>query len=1095
MKNILSVFLTRVDAFLRSVFLLSLAALALQAQDPVGAVEGTVTDVTGAAVAAHVSVRNLDTDSAREASADEGGLFHFAQIPIGRYRITVDAEHFATIVQEPVTVNISQNVHLHFSLALSTVKSTVDVQSDASLVDVATNALGAVVTGHEILDLPLNGRNFTQLGLLQSGVAPLTQSMARFGGSLRSNQAYAVNGMRPESNNYLVDGSQNVDKLDGAFALKPPVDAIEEFRILTLGAPPEFGTFAGSTTSVVTRAGGNQVHGSAYEFFRNNVLDARNFFSQSVEPLKQNQYGVTLGGPVKRDKLFLFGYYEGFRNRQGVTYTSTVPSQAEHSGDFTGLSSPLVNYAEGGTPVPGGKIPASSFSPIGVAVAKLYPFGNVSPTVYTTTPVTHNDTDQTGIRSDYVRSETDQYFLRYAWSQGENLNPISLRGSSLPGFPTQDNLNTHSAAISNTHSLSPTLTNAARISFLRYLFDFDQRLNRTPPSAFGFQYSSASALGQGPPYFNLGGYSPVGGATSGPRDSAQNTFEVGDSVAWIKGQHSVKFGGSFIRTQMNVYQSTVPNGLIIFSPSFPTSDSFANLLLGAPVVFYQGIGDFGRGLRTWNSAVYAQDEWRVKPRLTLNYGLRWEVITPNSEIRNRLNTFVPGVQSTVQPDAPTGILFPGDKGIASGLAPNYDKAFMPRIGFAWDPTGSGVWSIRSAYGIFYDPFSNGINIAANPSVSAAPWAQFDQFTGHINFASPYTGHAIPVPGTFAHPSTILAMDSTARPPYSQNWNFTIQRSFKKDYLLEVKYVGTKGTRLPRNTEANPAIYGPGATSSNADARRLYAGCAAHNGVCQLATVALLTYGSNSTYEAGQVSLSHRFSTGFSFNTSYWFSKSLDYLSSINVNNSSGTGLVGENDLAQNPFDLKAEHGRSLFDAGQRFVASGTWQLPFGQHLQGVSRALVHGWQMNVVASANSGTPFTVYDSANVSLQASSPPLSAYFASRPDLIGNPNAGPHTPTQWISRSSFLRLNPITQAGQFGNAGRNIANGPGSIDLDASLLKDFFVTERLKLQFRAESFNIGNHPNFSVPVADLASQNFGRILTAGPARLTQFGLKMLF
>jgi hypothetical protein len=314
-------------------------------------------------------------------------------------------------------------------------------------------------------------------------------------------------------------------------------------------------------------------------------------------------------------------------------------------------------------------------------------------------------------------------------------------------------------------------------------------------------------------------------------------------------------------------------------------------------------------------------------------------------------------------------------------------------------------------------------------------------------------------------------------------------------LLELKYVGTKGTRLPRNIEADPAVYGPGATSSNADARRIYAGCAAHNGVCQLATVALLTYGSNSTYEAGQISLSHRYSTGFSFNASYWFSKSLDYLSSVNVNNSSGTGLVGENDLAQNPFNLRAEHGPSLFDARQRFVASGTWEIPFGSNLRGVSKALLHGWQINLIGSANSGTPFTVYDGANVSLQASSPPLSAYFASRPNLIGDPNAGPHTVEQWIGRSSFQRLNPVTQAGQFGNAGRNIARGPGAIDVDLSLLKNISIREHGTLQFRAESFNTGNHPNFSVPVADLSSQNFGRILSPGPARLTQFGLKLLF
>jgi len=339
------------------------------------------------------------------------------------------------------------------------------------------------------------------------------------------------------------------------------------------------------------------------------------------------------------------------------------------------------------------------------------------------------------------------------------------------------------------------------------------------------------------------------------------------------------------------------------------------------------------------------------------------------------------------------------------------------------------------------------------------------------------------------------MDSTGRPPYAMDWNFTIQRQLQGNYLLEVRYVGTKGTRLPRNIEANPAIYGPGATSSNADRRRRYADCQPNNGPCQLATVALLTYGSNSDYEAGQVSLSHRYAAGFSFNLSYWYSKSLDDVSTVNVNNSSGTGLAGENDLAQNPFDLRAEHGPSLFDATHRFVASGSWEIPLAKHAHGVSRALLQGWQANLIASANSGTPFTVYDSANVSLQASSPPLSAYFASRPDVIGNPNDGPHTVSRWLSRAPFLRLNPLTQAGQFGNAGRNIARGPDFANVDVSLMKNFRITERFTAQFRAESFNVANHPNFSVPVADLASPNFGRILTASPARLTQFALKVLF
>ena len=1082
--------------FTLPVFLCLLAAPWAPAQDPVGNLEGTINDKSGGAITgATVVARNLQTSYSKTQTTSGEGLFRIEFLPVGRYSLTVEAPHFTRFEQQPIEITVSQTVRLTVQLEVEGVAQAVTVTGDASLVDTSTNTLGKTVSGKEVLDLPLNGRNFVQLGLLQNGVAPVSAGVRNLGGPLRANQAYVVNGQRPESNNYLVDGATNIDRLDAGYALTIPVDAIAEFRILTLNAPPEYGGFTGSTTSVVTRSGGNEVHGTLYEFFRNDLLDTRNFFSKNVEPLKQNQFGGTLGTPLKKDRLFLFGYYEGFRNHQGITQSATVPTAAERAGDFSGLSSPLLNYAAGGVPYPGGKIPSDQFSPIAQNIIKLYPLGNVSPSIYTATEVTRQTAERGGARLDFNQSSRDQFFARYALSTGENFNPIDFRGSPLPGFPTRDDLRAQSEVVSNVHVFSPAMSNSLRVAFFRYWFDYEQRLNKTPPSALGFEYASASALGQGPPFFNVTGYSPIGSATSGPRLSAQNTYEAQDGLSWFLGKHSLKVGGEFRRNQLNISQPTVPNGLIIFSSSFPSSDAFANLLMGKPVVFYQGIGQFDRGLRTWNSALYFQDEYRVSRRLTLNYGLRWEVITPISEIENRLNTFVAGVQSKVHPDAPAGVLYPGDSGIAAGLAPIYKKAFMPRLGFAWDPTGTGVWSIRSAFGTFYDPFSNAMGVSANPALSAAPWAQFDQFTGRINFANPYLGHTPPTPDTFAHPSTILAMDSTGRPPYAMDWNFTIQRQLQGNYLLEVRYVGTKGTRLPRNIEANPAIYGPGATSSNADRRRRYADCQPNNGPCQLATVALLTYGSNSDYEAGQVSLSHRYAAGFSFNLSYWYSKSLDDVSTVNVNNSSGTGLAGENDLAQNPFDLRAEHGPSLFDATHRFVASGSWEIPLAKHAHGVSRALLQGWQANLIASANSGTPFTVYDSANVSLQASSPPLSAYFASRPDVIGNPNDGPHTVSRWLSRAPFLRLNPLTQAGQFGNAGRNIARGPDFANVDVSLMKNFRITERFTAQFRAESFNVANHPNFSVPVADLASPNFGRILTASPARLTQFALKVLF
>ena len=1079
-----------------SIVLCLVLPFSMWAQDPVGVIEGFVTDKSASPVSeAQVTAKNLDTGLAREVSTEKSGLFRIPFLAVGRYSVTVAAPHFATLVQQPIVINVSQTKRIELQLDVAAVNSVITVTSDAPLVDSSTNTLGSVVTGREIVDLPLNGRNFTQLGLLQAGAAPLTVGLATGGGPMRQGQTYAVNGARPEQNMYMIDGAQNVNRMDGGYALKVPVDAIAEFRILTQTAPPEYGGTGGATTSVVTKSGGNEFHGTLYEFIRNDKLDTRNYFSTAVEPLKQNQFGGTVGGPIKQDRLFFFGYYEGFRNRQGLTTSSTVPTAEQRQGDFSGMGSPLINFAAGGTVFPGNKVPAQAMNPVALNVLQLYPLGNISPSVYRTTVVGTNDYNQGGGRVDFSMSPEDQLFARYSYSGGYDINPVSVRGTPIPGFPTRDNLTTHSAEISDIHTFSATLNNSFRVTFLRYLFDFDRRLNQTPPIALGFGYTSASALGQGPPFFNLSGYSPVGGAITGPRDSAQNSYGVQEGLSWTKGAHSVRFGAEFLRTQINMFQAIAPNAFFVFASTFPTNNSVANLLLGAPVTFYQGLGDFHRGLRNWSLGAYAQDEWRVTSRMTLNYGIRYERINPITEIANRLNGFVPGVQSQIYPDAPEGLLFPGDPGIGAGIAQG-GNAYMPRVGFAWDPTGNGKWTFRAGYGIFYDQFQNGPGTASQVPISSLPWAQFNQYSGAgLNFANPYSGHSYPAPNTFVSPSTVFAIDATARPPYMQDWNFGIQRSLFDRYLVEVRYVGSKGTHLPRNIEANPAIYGPGATAQNADRRRLYAGCPSNGGACTFSTIAELADITNSTYESGQISVSRRFARGLAFNISYWYSKSLDYLSSMNLAGASSQPLAGENDLAQNPFDLAAEHGPSLFDARQRFVASGSWEPRVSRDAPVVLRRIFSAWQLNVIASHNSPTPFTVYDSTNVSLQANSPPISGYAASRPDLTGNPNSGPHTVNQWINATAFRRLNPVTEAGQFGNAGRNIARGPAFTDFDMSLMRNFTLTEAVRLQFRAESFNVANHPNFGIPVADLNSPNFGKILSAAPPRLMQFALKLMF
>jgi len=1071
-------------------------AAAAFAQDPTGSIEGAVTDPSGGVIAnARILVRHLDTGLMRETVSGSSGLYRVVGLPVGPYSVVVEAPQLATAVREPIVVSVNQTVRLNVQLRLTALNERVTVAGGAQLVETATTAPGRVVTGRELVDLPLNGRNFTELGLLQTGVAPLTAGVATAGGSLRQGQAYAVNGMRPEQNLYLLDGAQNINRMDGGYALKIPVDAVAEFRILTHGAPAEFGGTAGATTSIVTRSGTNQFGGSLYEFVRNDAFDARNFFSADVEPLKQHQFGTTLGGPLRHDRTFFFGYYEGFRNTQGITTSATVPTAAERDGDFSGSSGPLLNIAAGGVPFPNNRIPAAAINPVSRNVLAMYPLGNVSPSIYRETLIRENDYNQAGARIDHAFSNRSQVFGRYSYSGGNNFNPVSVRGSDAPGFPTRDDYSTHSVNVSSTRIISPSLTNTVRGNVLRHEFLFDQRLNRTPPSALGFGYEPVHDIGQGPPFFNVSGYTPIGGAITGPRNTTQHTFELQDSVSWARGAHLLKFGGEYVRTNIDMFQGIAPNAFFVFASSFPTNNAVANLLLGAPVTFYQGFGDFSREVRGRGAGLYAQDEWRTAGNLTLSLGLRYERINPLTEAEDRLNAFVPGMQSLVRPDAPRGLLFPGDPGVGEGIAQSAN-AFMPRLGVAWDPTGDGTWAIRSSFGVFYDQFQNGAGTASQVAISAIPVAQFVQFSGAgLNFQNPYAGRPPIQPDSFVRPSTVFAMDVKAKPPYFHHWNGGVQRALFDRYVAEVRYVGAAGRRLPRNVEANPAVFGPGATAQNADRRRLYANCPADGGACDFSTIAMITNVARASYQALQTSLSRRYTTGLGFNVSYWYSRTYDHLSAMNLSGAAAKPLAGENDLAQNPFDLEAEWGPSLFDARHRFVASGSWIIPAPSTRSVVARALLSGWQFNAIGTITSGTPFTVSDSANVSLQANSPPISGFAASRPDVVGDPNSGPHTVDEWMSRSAFQRLSIQTQAGQFGNAGRNIVRGPGYGNLDVSLVRDVALPQGTRLQLRAEVFNLTNHVNLGLPVADLNSPNFGRIFSAGPARLMQFGVKLMF
>jgi len=1102
-----------------------LMAAASRAQQITATLRGTAYDPSGATIsAASVTATQTETGFSRTATTDTQGDFVLIELPVGHYRLQADAKGFQGFVREGLTLEVNQTAFVAVHFTLGSVTRAIEVTADAPLIENSSSTLGKTVGEATIQDLPLNGRHFTQLGTLQPGVVPITAGLSAAGGSLRDGQAYAVNGQRPESNNFLIDGANNFNNVDGGFVMEPPVDAIAEFRILTHTANAEFGHSTGSTTNIVTSSGTNSYHGSLWEFLRNDALDAKSFFATSVEPLKRNQYGGTFGGPLMKDKTFFFLYYEGLRERAGETSKTTVPSLNERNGDFGELctSAPVSghfdssgNCVDSSGPRPDGQLlfvfshPPQAFpfnqlpfiNPISQNLLAFYPQPNVGTNEFLSTLNKSTNSDQFGIRVDHYLTPRDVLNFRYIFSQGNILDPLSTSGANVPGFPVGEEHRSQNFVASETHTFSANLVALGRISFLRDRFLFDQHVNHTTPASLGFQYQPSLDVSIGPPFIQVSGFASIGDPITGPRNTYDSTLDFSSSLTWIRGRHQFKFGGGYQYDRLNVLQGIASNGFFVFAP-VPVTNAFASFLFGQPVFFLQGGGDFSRNLRGNAVNFYAQDTYKVSSRLSLNYGLRYEIPFPYTEQKDRQNLFEPGVQSVVFPTAPAGLLYPGDPGVPRGLIQTDKKAFAPRVGFAWDVTGKGQWLISGAYGIFYDPYYTGQGGPLQTPISAPPYLQTPQIQ-FPNFVDTFNG-TNPFDQSFAQPMTLLTLSPNLKLPYAQDWNLNLQRSLGANWLFEIGYIGTKGTRLPRFIEANPAVSIPGETTQdNANQRRLFSGCTiAQPSPCQYSSVGEVAGISNSTYHALQASLHKRFTNGFSMLGSYTFSKTLDDVSSFNITGSASQSTAGENDLAQNPFDLSAEHGRSMFDARHRFVVSYEWDLPFFTHADGWQGKVLGGWQVSGITTFQTGTPFTVYDSTGVSAQGGAPEISGFPSDRPNLVGDPTKGScvngahaGTPDCWFNPAAFQQLDPVTQIGEFGNAGRNIVQGPGFQQWDFSALKNFYFTESRNLQFRAEFFNVFNHANFGLPVNDMNSANTGTIQTSQAGRLVQLALKFFF
>jgi hypothetical protein len=1044
-------------------------------QQTTGSISGTVVDQSGAAISgAAVEVTGDATSISRSVVSDSSGRYVVDLLPVGDYSVKVSSNGFKTYEQKGIHLLVNQSARVDASLVTGAVQQVVVVESNAAQLETTSSTMGKVVDTQQIVELPLSGRNYLQLGLLQPGVAPITTNLSLGGSGAAADQGYAVNGLRTQANVFLIDGALNTDLFYTASNLKPPPDAIQEFKILTNSYTAEFWG-GGSVVNLIVQSGTNKYHGAAWEFLRNDVLNTRNYFSTTVPEYKQNQFGGGVGGPLSvphfyngKDKTFFYGYFEDFRNRQGITSNALVPTAAQAAGNFNG-SSTLPHMPGSTNRYPNNTVPVSAIT------AKLLAIYPTSPTGTSSSTISQSDDRWAfGFRIDHKINDRDSLSGHYLFSLDASILPFTTFGSTIPGFPGTSRNTPQTGTIGETHIFSPNMLNLLQVSYNRSNLAAPDYLRRDKLADYGFTYPTTSAQYEEVPAVTVAGLAPLGNS-QGPAIRWTNTSEIKDDVSYTHGAHNIHGGADVRNVRFNIIFGAALNGSYAFTGA-STGNAIADFELGLAASFTQGVvGPIYQHL--WTYEGYGQDDWRIFKNLTLNFGLRYTSQTAVIANSGTLYAaFRPGLQSIVEPTAPTGLVYQGDPGVPKGTYPADNNNFAPRVGFAFDPTGSGKWSIRSAFGVFFEYIPG---IASYGAANSAP-PGFPTVTVNAptNYANPLAGLPNPfATKTITTPVTLTSMAPNLHLPYDEQWNLSVQRQMPGDVLLEAAYVGTRGLSLLRTRGINPAIYKTGATAANTNARRIYAP--------NFAAVSQIENSAGSNYNGLQLSANKRFSHGLTFLASYTYSKALDTGSYYNI--SSGTN-AGSMNQPENPFNLALEYGPSLFDIRNNFVFSGFYQSPFGKNLSGISAFLAKGWETNFIVSVQSGTPFTVFEPVDVS-------FTAVGADRPNVTCNPNAIKHTVTEWFNTSCFQRLTQAANPGQYGNESRDSLVGPPLRDMDLSVNKAFPIHEAVNFQFRAEAFNIFNHPYFTLPDYTAGDANFGHLLNSGSGRVFQFAGKFRF
>ena len=1013
-------------------FLLLVAALLATSSalaQSTATLQGTVTDSKGAVLPnATVVVRNRSTSSERTTQTDSDGNYQLAALPPGVYSVEVRVEGFKTGLADSVTLEVAKTAVQNFQMDVGAISEQVLVSSDVPVIETATTSVGTVINQRTVQEIPLNGRHFVDLGLLLPGSVTPPQN-GFLTAPLRGQGSFAFNtaGNREDTVNFMINGVNLNDMVQNQITFQPSINTVQEFKADNSTFSAEYGRNSGAIVNILTRSGSNDYHGEFFEFLRNEKLDARNFFDARKPPFKRNQFGLNIGGPLHlphfgeggspfsyngKNRTFFFFSYEGLRQRQGLTLTSNVLTPAQRAAVTNSAVVKLLPLIPLPTSIDNG---IGRFAGAGTAPVDIDQY---------TGDVSHNF------------NSNDRLHVYYAFQRDKRGEP-NLQGNTLPGFGDTRQSTRQIFTLNETHIFGPNLTNEARLGFNRINITFTPNL-QVNPRDFDIQNGINDDIGL--PQISITGFNfNIGGPAGFPQGRADTTVVVSDTLNYLRGNHSFKFGGEGRRFYNNNF--TLDTGQFVFP-------NLASFMDGRATSFSITIGDRSSAIIQNALGFYVQDNYKVRPNVTLELGLRYDWNMTPTERFNRFIVFDPTTGSLAQ-----------DGSQIDGVYEENNKNFQPRVGIAWDPFKDGKTSVRAAYAILTDqPVTNVVTgLASNPPL-ADPRAISTVLPNLITLqnADTVARAAGLSPNTVSHD-----FDNA----YVQSWNFNIQREVARDLGVTIGYVGSKGTHLRISRNINQRVNGvlPFASLPANDPFRPNV---------PLVNIIQIEGTGNSSYNALWLTATKRLSRGFQFNASYTFSKSIDY----NSLNSQGV-------VIQDNFNVRGSRGLSDFDARHRFVFSGIYELPFH------GNKLTEGWQLGTIVQSQSGNPVNIVVN-NAALTGVNNTVRPNVTGPIDILGTPN-------RWFDIAPFVVV-PNT----FGNLGRNVVIGPGFNNTDFSVIKRTYLTETQLIEFRWEVFDVFNHANFGQPGRVVGTANFGQITNtrfatgdSGSSRQMQFALKYKF